>query len=96
MTSPATFKCVIMSPRALIYENEVFSVFLTGDRGEYEILAYHYPIVGILKKSSVVVDWKESIPIKAGIVKFLSNECIILIEESEELIKNEPAPAPAE
>jgi len=79
-----------MSPRALIYENEVSSVFLTGDRGEYEILAYHYPTIGILKKGSVVINWKESIPIKAGIVKFAANECIILVEEEEH--KNKPAP----
>ena len=84
MASPATFKCVIMSPRALIYENEISSVFLTGDRGEYEILAYHFPMIGILKESSIVIDWKESIPIKAGIVKFAANECIILIEEAHQ------------
>lgn len=81
MADKSTFKCVIMSPRALIYENEVKSVFLTGDRGECEILAYHHPILGILKKSSVIIDWKESIPIKAGIFKFYSNECVILAEE---------------
>ena len=84
MANQGTFKCVVMSPRTLIYENDVSSVFLTGDRGEYELLAHHYPVLGILKKSSVVINWKESIPIQAGIVKFYANECIILIEESEE------------
>ena len=81
-----------MSPRALIYENEVHSVFLTGDRGEYELLAHHYPVLGVLKKSSIVIDWKESIPIKAGIVKFFVNECIILVEEAEQH-KYKPAAA---
>ena len=82
---------MIMSPRTLIYENEVHSVFLTGDQGEYEILAHHYPTLGILKESSIVIDWKESIPIKAGIVKFYADECIILVEEVEGH-KNKPAP----
>lgn len=84
---------MVMSPRALIYEKDVRSVFLTGDRGEYEILAYHHPLLGILKKSSIVIDWKESIPIKAGIVKFTANECLILVEETQEHQKmNKPAP----
>ena len=83
MAYKGTFKCVIMSPRALIYENEVQSVFLTGDRGEFEVLAYHYPVIGLLKQSSIIIDWKDSVPIKAGIVRFFANECIILIEEEK-------------
>ena len=83
MAYKGTFKCVIMSPRALIYENEAQSVFLTGDRGEFEILAYHYPVIGLLKQSSIIIDWKDSVPIKAGIVRFFANECIILIEEEK-------------
>ena len=70
-----------MSPKSLIYENEINSIFLTGDRGEYEILAYHYPVLGLLKESSVIINWKESISIKSGIVRFFANECIILVEE---------------
>ena len=83
MAYKGTFKCVVMSPKSLIYENEIQSVFLTGDRGEYEILAYHYPVLGILKESSIVINWKESLPIKAGIVRFFANECIILVEEPQ-------------
>ena len=76
-----TFKCTIMTPDALIYESEVQSLFLTGDRGEYEILPYHYPVLGILKQSNVIVDWKESISIKFGIIRFFANDCIILVEQ---------------
>ena len=91
MAYKGTFKCVIMSPRSLIYENEIHSIFLTGDRGEFEILAYHYPVLGILKQSRVVIDWKESIAIKAGVIRFFANECIILIEEEEK--EKKPAAA---
>jgi hypothetical protein len=48
----ATFKLTIMTPDALIYQKEVESVFFTGDRGEYELLPYHYPVLGILKDRS--------------------------------------------
>ncbi len=75
-----TFKLTVMTPDALVYENEVESIFLTGDRGEYEILPYHYPILGILKRSDIIIDWKESIPVKSGLVRFFANDCIILIE----------------
>lgn len=81
-----------MTPDVLVYENDVQSVFLTGDRGEYELLPYHYPVLGILKEGSVIVDWKESIPLKYGLVRFFANSCIILIEQKEkEKSKAEPA-----
>ena len=72
-----------MTPDALVYENEVQSLFLTGDRGEYEILPYHYPVLGILKEGNIIIDWKESIPIKFGLVRFFANDCIILIEQPQ-------------
>ena len=75
-----TFKLTVMTPDSLVYENEVESVFLTGDRGEYEVLPYHYPVLGILKRGSIIVDWKESIRIKSGLIRFFANDCIILIE----------------
>lgn len=76
------FKCVVLSPKRLVYENEVQSVFLTGDDGEYELLAYHYPLLGVLKKSNIVINWNERIPIQGGVVRFFANECTILIEEN--------------
>jgi len=74
-------KCIILSPNRLIYENEVHSLFLTGDNGEYEILAYHYPLLGVLKKSDVIINWEEKVPIKGGILRFFANECTIIAEE---------------
>ena len=75
------FKCIILSPNQLIYENEIQRIFLTGDTGEYELLAYHYPLLGVLKKSDVVIDGKEKIAIRGGVVRFFANECIIMVEE---------------
>ena len=81
----STFKISIMTPEALLYQNEVESVFFTGDRGEYELLPYHYPVLGILKEGNIIINWKESVPVKFGIVKFFANDCIVLVEELERL-----------
>ena len=76
------FKCVILSPNSLVYQKEIYSIFLTGDKGEYEILAYHYPLLGVLKKGSIIIDWEEKIFIGGGVIRFYANECTILVEEA--------------
>ncbi|MDP8213361.1 MAG: hypothetical protein P9X22_08780 [Candidatus Zapsychrus exili] len=81
MKNLGNFKCVIISPNNLIYQNEIKSIFLTGDKGEYELLAYHYPLLGVLKKGNIIINWEEKIPIDGGIVRFYANECIIMVEE---------------
>ncbi len=98
MASITHFRCIILSPKNLIYENEVTSLFLKGDRGEFELLAYHYPLVGILTEGDLVVDQTKRIPVKSGIVRFYANECTVLVEETpetmlaaREIIKSESA-----
>jgi len=72
-----------MTPEALLYQNEVESVFFTGDLGEYELLPYHYPVLGILKQGNIIINWRDAVPIKFGLVKFFANDCIVLVEEIE-------------
>jgi F0F1-type ATP synthase epsilon subunit len=76
------FRCVILSPKNLIFESEVSSLFITGDRTEYELLAYHYPLIGLVQESDIVIDWKRRIPVRSGILRFFANECTILVEET--------------
>lgn len=79
-----TFKCTIMTPDRLIYEKDVQSLFLTGDHGEYELLPYHYPVLGILQKGSIIIDWRESVDVISGILRFFANDCIVLVEQEEQ------------
>lgn len=81
------FKCIVLSPHSLIYENEIQSVFLTGDRGEYELLAYHYPLLGVLIPGNIVINWTEKIKIQGGVIRFFANECMIMIEEDVKNLK---------
>ena len=86
------FRCIILSPKNLIFENVVSSLFIIGDRSEYELLAYHYPLIGLVQKGDIVVDWKKRIPIRSGILRFFANECTILIEEAEDTFAAAKAP----
>jgi F0F1-type ATP synthase epsilon subunit len=74
------FRCVILSARQLIFEGEVSSLFIRGDAGEYELLAYHYPLIGIVT-GDVVIDWDKRVPVKGGVVRFFANECTVMMEE---------------
>ncbi len=78
------FWCTILSPKNTLFESNVNSIFIIGDRTEYELLAYHYPLVGLVQKGDIIVDWIRRIPIRSGILRFFANECTILIEETPE------------
>ena len=71
----------ILNPKHVLFEGEAESIFLPGDRGEFEILPMHAPIVSLLRPGNVVIDWKQSVAIKGGMVKFDNGECVILVEE---------------
>jgi len=77
------FRCVILSAKRLVFEEEINSLFISGDRGEYELLAYHYPLIGIIK-GDIVINWDRRLPVKGGVVRFFANECTIMIEEKIE------------
>jgi F0F1-type ATP synthase epsilon subunit len=76
----AKFSLRILNPKHVVFQGEVESVFLPGDAGEFELLAYHVPIVSLLKEGEIMVDWKTRIPIRRGMVRFQGEECVILVE----------------
>lgn len=74
------FRCVILSAKRLVFEDEINSLFVTGDSGEYELLAYHYPLIGVVK-GDLVINWEKRLQVKGGVLRFFANECNIIIEE---------------
>jgi len=86
------FRLTIISPKNLIFENNVTSLFIIGDRSEYELLAYHYPLVGLIQKGDIIIDWKRRIPVRSGILRFFANECTILVEETEQTLASAQNP----
>jgi F0F1-type ATP synthase epsilon subunit len=87
------FKCTILSPKNLIFESQVSSLFIIGDRSEYELLAYHYPLIGLVKEGDIIIDWQKNIPVRSGILRFFANECTILVEETEHTYSSTKNPA---
>jgi len=80
------FRCVILSPKNVIFESDVNSLYIQGDRSEYELLAYHYPLIGLVQKGDIIIDWKRRVPIRSGILRFFANECTILVEETDKTV----------
>lgn len=77
----ATFALKILNPKKVVYEGNVGNVFFPGDAGEFELMAYHVPIVSLLKEGEIVIDWTTRIPIKKGMVRFMADECVVLLEQ---------------
>lgn len=74
-------KIKVLNPKHVVYDGEVKSLLVPGDRSEFEILDHHAPIVSLLGEGELVLDWKKRIPVSGGMIKFDNNECMILIEE---------------
>jgi len=74
-------KVRILNPKHVLFEGDARSVFLPGDLAEFEIMDYHAPILSLLVRGEIVIDWEKRIPIRQGMVKFDDNECTVLVEE---------------
>lgn len=75
------FKAIILTPNRVLYEGEVWSVFLPGATGEFEILDFHKPIVSLLKEGNIIINWEKEIPIKKGAVRVDDNELVAVVED---------------
>lgn len=75
------FKISIYMRDRTVFEGEGWSVFLPGDKGEFEILAFHKPIMSLLKQGKVIVDQEKEFPVKKGIMRFHNQELVVLAEE---------------
>lgn len=79
-----TFKLQVLSLVRMLFDGDVESVYLNGDEGEYELLPFHFPLIGALPEGEIKISGQKSIPLRAGVVLFDQNKCMILIEEMQE------------
>jgi len=76
-----TFRLSVLNADKVIYDGEVRTVFITGDKTEYELLPYHSPLMGVMNRCNILVDQHLLIPVESGLVKFHNNKCVIIAEE---------------
>ncbi|MEI8349082.1 MAG: hypothetical protein WCI77_02915 [Candidatus Omnitrophota bacterium] len=74
------FKVIVLNPKHELFEGTARNVILPGDRGEFEVLDFHRPIISLLKEGNIVIDGK-LLPIKRGVAKFCKDELVALVEE---------------
>ena len=74
-------KVSILNPRRTIFEGQAYSIFLPGDWGEFEVLEFHKPIISMLKRGEIIIDWTNSIAISKGVARMFNNELVALVEE---------------
>jgi len=77
----ATFSLKILNPKKVVYDGKVRNVFFPGDTGEFELMAYHAPVISLLKEGEIVIDWDIRIPIKRGMMRFIGEACVVLLEQ---------------
>ena len=71
----------IMNPDATLYEGEVAGVVLPGDRGDFEVLRFHKPLIGLLRSGRIVLGGGRSLPVKRGVVRVNHDRLVALVEQ---------------
>ncbi|MCU0666241.1 MAG: hypothetical protein MUF05_03990 [Candidatus Omnitrophica bacterium] len=74
------FFFTVLDIDSILYKGDVSTVFVPGEKGEFELLSCHYPIMSLLGKGDIIIDWQEAISINRGIIKFLRNDCVAIVE----------------
>ncbi|MDD5071015.1 MAG: hypothetical protein PHV17_09840 [Candidatus Omnitrophica bacterium] len=77
------FKLSILDPEKTIFEGDVDTIFIAGDTGEFELMAYHFPVLSLLRQGDIIIDWKYVVAVTKGILRFFKNDCVILVEMDE-------------
>ena len=78
------FKLEILTPNGLIFDEEVVSVVLPGEEGEFGVLAHHASLTTLLEAGVIDVEREdksvESILINWGLAQVDEKKVIVLVE----------------
>lgn len=73
----------ILSPEELIYKGEVALVQMPGEKGSFEVLVNHAPLVALLESGKIkIIDSSRNlsyITISGGMVKVKNNQITVLL-----------------
>ena len=72
-------KVIIYDEEKKLYDDHAFKVYLPGESWELELMAFHAPLISLLKAGNILVDGKV-LSIQKGIAKMENNELLVLVE----------------
>lgn len=75
------FDLLVVTPKKVLFDEAVERVLIDGDESEYELMSFHTKTLGLLREGDIIINNKIAIPVRAGIVSFDDNKCLILAEE---------------
>ena len=76
-------KLIIVSPEKTVYEGNATSVVVPGDKGTFEVLDNHAPIISSLQAGNIVVNDAGNLmnfDIKSGLIEVAQNTVSICVE----------------
>lgn len=71
---------IVVSPKRAIFSGKAKSIIFPGEKGVFEILSFHKPVLSRLIRGNLVIDGI-TFPIRRGIVGFNHNKAYVIIEE---------------
>ena len=80
MPIESSLNVLIATAERVLFEGTANSVVLPGEKGVFEVLAFHRPILSRLLGGHILVDGK-SMPIRRGVAKVGLESTVILVEE---------------
>jgi len=72
---------LLISQKEVILKAKAKSIVLCGEKGVFEILPFHKPILSRLISGVIFID-NQAFSILRGIVSFSDNKAVIIIEKS--------------
>jgi F-type H+-transporting ATPase subunit epsilon len=73
------FKVSIYDQERRIYEGRASEMSLPGVEGEFAVLAFHAPLISLLKAGPIFVDGQH-LSIRKGVVRVDRNHVVVLVE----------------
>ena len=71
----------VVTPTGILFSGEAHSVIAPGEKGVFEILVNHKPILSLLRRGELNIDGR-FITIRRGIIKVVHNKIAAIVETS--------------
>lgn len=73
----------VLTAQSVLHEGEAASVVLPGDRGVFEVLPMHKPILSLLRPGRIVIDQERALPVRGGVVRVRGDRLVALVEPAD-------------